>query len=87
MQIFLPRLSSGKLYVYINGTKRKVLGLESMDQIVIAAKKTDKLHDKIIIFGDGKNCPQDINNIAKEASTICSELLTHIGYRVNREYN
>ena len=46
-----------------------------------------KLHDKIIIFGDGKNCPQDINNIAKEASTICSELLTHIGYRVNREYN
>jgi alanine racemase len=84
---FLPRLSSGKLYVYINGTKRKVLGLESMDQIVIAAKKTDKLHDKIIIFGDGKNCPQDINNIAKEASTICSELLTHIGYRVNREYN
>ena len=83
---FLPRLSSGKLYVYINGTKRKVLGLESMDQIVIAAKNTDKLHDKIIIFGDGKNCPQTIYDIAKEGNTINAELVTHIGYRVNREY-
>ena len=31
----IPRSSSGKLYVYINGTKRKVLGNISMDQIVI----------------------------------------------------
>ena len=58
-----------------------------MDQIVIAAKNTDKLHDKIVIFGDGKNCPQTIYDIAKEGSTIGIELLTHIGYRVNREYN
>ena len=83
---FLPILSSGKLYVYINGTKRKVLGLESMDQIVIAAKNTDKLHDKIIIFGDGINCPQTIDDIAKEGNTISYELLPHIGYRVKHEY-
>ena len=57
-----------------------------MDQIVIAAKNTDKLHDKIIIFGDGINCPQTIDDIAKEGNTISYELLPHIGYRVKHEY-
>lgn len=35
----LPINASNKLYVYINGTKRKVLGLISMDQIVVEKKK------------------------------------------------
>ena len=45
-----------------------------------------KLHDKIIIFGDGINCPQTIDDIAKEGNTISYELLPHIGYRVKHEY-
>jgi alanine racemase len=39
----LPLIPHEKLSVTINGTKRKVLGLESMDQIVVQARKGDKL--------------------------------------------
>ena len=35
----IPRMSSGKLYVYVNGTKRKVFGTISMDQIIIESKE------------------------------------------------
>ena len=45
----LPRSASGKLYVYINGTRRKVLGNISMDQIVVEAKPRDKIHDEVIL--------------------------------------
>jgi len=47
----IPRSSSGKLYVYINGTKRKVLGNISMDQIVIESKPVDKVGDEVLLFG------------------------------------
>ena len=83
----IPRNASGKLYVYINGTKRKVLGLISMDQIIVEAKKTDKINDNdVIIFGDGKNCPQTINDIAKITNSIPREILCRVGYRINRIY-
>ena len=83
----IPRSSSGKLYVYINGTKRKVLGLISMDQIIVEAKEIDKVNDdNVIIFGNGKNCPQTIYDIAKEGNTIPIEILCHTGYRINRVY-
>ena len=82
----LPRSSSGKLYVYINGTKRKVLGTISMDQIMVEAKDSDKISDDATIFGNGKNCPQTIFDIAKEADLLSLEILCHTGYRINREY-
>ena len=82
----IPRSSSGKLYVYINGTKRKVLGLISMDQIIVEAKEKDKINDDAIIFGNGKNCKQTIYDIANLANTIPIEILCHTGYRINRTY-
>jgi alanine racemase len=82
----IPRDTSMKLYVYINGTKRKVLGLISMDQIVVESKKEDKINDDVYIFGNGKNCPQTIYDIAKLAKTIPLEILSHTGYRINRIY-
>jgi alanine racemase len=82
----IPRSSSGKLYVYINGTKRKVLGTISMDQIMVEAKDSDKISDDAIIFGNGKNCPQTIFDIANEADLLSLEILCHTGYRINREY-
>jgi alanine racemase len=82
----IPRSSSGKLYVYINGTKRKVLGTISMDQIIVEAKEIDKVNDDAIIFGNGKNCPQTIFDVAKAGDAFPIEILCHTGYRINREY-
>jgi len=82
----IPRSSSGKLYVYINGTKRKVLGTISMDQIIVEAKDKDKINDDAIIFGNGKNCPQTIFNLAKSGDAFPIEILCHTGYRINRTY-
>ena len=82
----IPRSSSGKLFVYINGTKRKVLGRISMDQIIIEAKKEDKINDVVIIFGNGTNCPQTILGLSKASNVFPKEILCHIGYRVNRTY-
>ena len=82
----LPRASSLKLCVYVNDSKRKVLGLESMDQIVIEAKKTDKINDDVFIFGNGNNCKQTMYDLANISNTITYDIATHIGNRVNRIY-
>jgi alanine racemase len=82
----LPRSASLKTHVYLNGTKRKVLGLINMDQIIIEAKKEDKLNDEVFIFGNGVNCPQTIYDIGKEANMLVLEILSNLGYRVNRIY-
>jgi alanine racemase len=82
----IPRSSSGKLYVYINGTKRKVLGTISMDQIIVEAKEKDKINDDVIIFGNGFNCPQTIFDVAKAGDAFPIEILCHTGYRINRTY-
>jgi alanine racemase len=81
----IPRSASGKLYVYINGTKRKVLGTISMDQI-IEAKENDKINDNVIIFGNGSNCPQTIFDVSKAGDAFPIEILCHTGYRINRTY-
>ena len=82
----IPRMSSGKLYVYVNGTKRKILGTISMDQIIIEAKEKDKINDDVILFGNGINCPQTVLKLSKHCDTIPEEILCRIGYRVNRIY-
>ena len=82
----IPRDTSLKLNVYINGTKRKVLGLISMDQIVVESKDIDKINDDVYIFGNGKNCPQTVYDLANLANTVPLEILCHTGYRINRTY-
>jgi alanine racemase len=82
----IPRGASLKMYVYINGTKRKVLGKISMDQIVVESKESDKINDEAYIFGNGKNCPQTIYHLSKLANTIPIEILCHTGYRINKVY-
>jgi alanine racemase len=82
----IPRDTSLKLHVYINGTRRKVLGLISMDQIIVESKEEDNVNDEAIIFGNGKNCPQTIYDLATLAKTIPLEILCHTGYRINRTY-
>lgn len=82
----IPRSSSGKLYVYINGSKRKVLGTISMDQIIVEAKNEDKINDDAVIFGNGHNCKQTIFDVAKAGDAFPIEILCHTGYRINRTY-
>jgi alanine racemase len=82
----IPRSTSLKLHVYINGTKRKVLGTISMDQIVVESREEDKVNDEVFIFGNGQNCPQTIYDISKIANTIPIEILCNAGYRINRLY-
>jgi alanine racemase len=82
----IPRSSSDKLYVYINGSKRKVLGTISMDQIIVEAKKEDKINNDAIIFGNGNNCKQTIFDVAKAGNAFPIEILCHTGYRINRTY-
>ena len=38
----IPRSASDKLNVYINGTRRKILGTISMDQIIVESNDNDK---------------------------------------------
>jgi len=82
----IPRSASNKMSLYINGTKRKVLGLISMDQIIVEATEKDKLNDTVYIFGNGTNCPQTIYDIAKVGNSVPYEVMCHTGYRVNRIY-
>ena len=82
----IPRNTSLKLHVYINGTKRKVLGKISMDQIIVESRKEDNVNDEAYIFGNGSNCPQTIYDLASLAKTIPLEILCHTGYRINRTY-
>ncbi len=82
----IPRSASLKMHVYINGTKRRVLGLISMDQIIVEAKERDKINDDVIIFGNGKNCVQTIFDVAKVGDAFPIEILCHTGYRINRTY-
>jgi alanine racemase len=83
---FLPLTKSEKLSVIVNGTKRKVLGLESMDQIVIEGKKGDKLGDKVDIFGKKNKNFVSGEEFAKMGHTTIYNVLTHIGNRVDHIY-
>lgn len=83
---FLPLTKSENLSVIVNGIKRKVLGLESMDQIVIEAKKEDKLGDKVNIFGKKNKQFISGEDFAKMGHTTIHNILTHIGSRVNHIY-
>jgi alanine racemase len=58
-----------------------------MDQIIVEAKKTDKINDNnVIIFGNRDNCPQTIDDIAKISNSPSYEILCRVGYRINRVY-
>lgn len=83
---FLPLTKSGELSVIVNGSKRKILGLESMDQIVIEAKKGDKLGDKVDIFGKKNKNFFSAEEFAKMGHTTIHNMLTHIGNRVDHKY-
>lgn len=82
----VPRSASSKLHVYINGTKRKVLGLISMDQMTVEAHKGDSVNDVVFVFGNGNNCKQTVYDVAKAGGITPEEVTCNMGYRINRIY-
>jgi len=83
----LPRSASGKLYVYINGSRRKVLGNISMDQIVVEAKPRDKIHDEVLLFGNPeKGDKQTVYDVANMSDSITDEVFVRTNSRVNIKY-
>jgi len=82
----LPLKANEKLSVNVNGTKRKILGLESMDQIVIQGKHGDKLGDEVRIFGDKKKGFTSVAEFAKPSGTTTFNIITHIGNRIKYKY-
>jgi alanine racemase len=72
----LPRSSSGKLHVIINGTRRKVLGNLSMDQIVIEAHPNDAVGNTVLLFGGA--AIQTIYDVADASNTIPYEIMTRV---------
>ena len=82
----LPLIPHEKIHVTVNGRKRKVLGLESMDQIVIQARKGDKIGDEVRFFGDRNKGFTSAIDFAKPSGTTPFNIITHVGNRVKREY-
>lgn len=72
--------------VYVNDTKRKILGLESMDQIVIDGNINDKLGDTVQIFGDKKRgFKQNVFELLNKGSRNQYKMIS-IGERIKNEY-
>jgi len=74
-------INAKKLYVYIKGKKRRILGTPSMDQIVIELQKGDHIGNTVYLFGE---CPQTIYDISKISNLKPSEILSNMGHRLDR---
>jgi len=84
---FIPRSSFGRLYVYVKGNRRKVIGSINMDQIVIEAGEKDQLGDEIVVYGNPlKGAKQTVYDIAEINNTIPHEILVRNNYRVALNY-
>jgi alanine racemase len=80
---FIPLTSSQKMEMMVNGTRRKVLGLDSMDQVVLEAKEDDKLGDEVKVIGNPKNGFIPAYELANKGKTTTFNILTHISNRVS----
>ena len=83
----LPFVKSETITVDVNNSKRKVLGKESMDQIVIEAKEEDKLGDIVRIFGPKKEgYSKDVIQLAKTCNIESFRMLLHLSNDIKRVY-
>ncbi|HOJ34623.1 MAG TPA: alanine racemase [Candidatus Hydrogenedentes bacterium] len=83
-----PLALSNRSDVLIRGTRCKVLGRVSMDQIVadVTALKTVEVGEQVTLIGQDGDEEITVSEIAKRAGTIPYEILTGIGNRVERVY-
>ncbi len=81
-----PRSLSHNGKVLINDKKTLILGLVSMDWIIVDLNNINaKIGDEVTLFGDD-NFYLDVDDIASKIGTISYEIFTGIGKRVKRVY-
>ena len=73
---------SRNLFVHVNGARRKVLGLVSMDQIVIESTIYDKIGNEVELFGKH----QSIYDFIKDDTINVINMISHLGNRVHKQY-
>jgi alanine racemase len=81
----LPRVASGCAEVLVRGARRPVVGLVSMDQLVVDLG-TDGAGpgESVTLFGPGEDGEPTVAEWAAWAGTIPHEVVTGIGARVRR---
>ena len=81
----LPRAASGRASVLVRGVRRPVVGLVSMDQLVVdLGERGVDLGERVTIFGPGDAGEPTVTEWAAWAGTIEHEIVTGIGARVAR---
>ena len=83
----VPRSTTGRGPISINGTMFRVAGRVAMDQIVVdVGDAAVTVGDRAILFGDPASGVPSAEDWAQAASTINYEIVTRIGPRVRRRY-
>jgi alanine racemase len=81
------RSMSGKAYVLIRGVKYPVVGLISMDQIVVNIEWASAYNDdEVVLIGEMEGERITVEDLAAWAGTLPYEILTNINTRVPRIY-
>jgi len=84
----IPRISSNKAGIFVDGKRAPLLGRVSMDQFVVdlGINSKAKTGDEVIVFGSGNLGEYTVDEWAAAAGTINYEIVTRIGVRVPRIY-
>ncbi|MEV6237711.1 alanine racemase [Lentzea sp. NPDC051838] len=81
----VPRAASGRAEVFLNGRRRPVVGVISMDQAVVDVGDDPVTPgDEAVVFGPGDEGEPTVGDWAAWAGTIPHEIVTGIGARVRR---
>lgn len=81
----LPRAASGRAQVWVAGRRRPVLGLVSMDQVVVELGRDPvPVGTEVTVFGPGTHGEPTVAEWARWSGTIEHEILTGVGARVPR---
>lgn len=81
----LPRAASGRAQVLVRGARRPVVGLISMDQLVVdLGERGVDLGETVTVFGPGDAGEPTVADWAAWAGTLEHEVVTGLGARVAR---
>ena len=81
----VPRAASGRAEVFLGGRRRPVVGVISMDQVVVDLGDDGVAPgEEAVVFGPGDEGEPTVGDWARWAGTIPHEIVTGIGTRVQR---
>lgn len=83
----LPRISTGKASVLLNGKRYLIQARIAMDQFVLdVGNDKVELGDEVVIFGDGAKGEPTAEELAIASGTINYEIVTRVGGRAKRVF-